>query len=100
MVTALCNAVEAYGQIKLGIRKEEIGTHSLRWGAAMAMYLGECPVYVIMMIVQWSSNAFLRYIRKQVEQFSRNVSSKMLHYQFHQHVPDKDFRTLRYDQRQ
>ena len=38
----------------------------------MDVFLGECPVYTIMLIGRWSSDAFLRYIRKQVEQFSHN----------------------------
>jgi len=84
MTLALRNTVEAYGKTKLGINRGDIRTHSLRSGSAMAMYLGECPVYVIMMIGRWSSDAFL----KQVEQFSHGVSSKMLHFQFHRHVPD------------
>ena len=54
----------------------------------MAMYLGECPVYTIMMIGKWSSDAFLRYIRKQVKQFSHNVSRRMICFQFHRHIPD------------
>ena len=54
----------------------------------MAIYLGECPVYKIMMIGQWSSDAFLRYIRKQVEQFSHNVSCRMICFQFHHHIPN------------
>ena len=100
MVVALRNAVETYGQSKLGIAKKDIGTHSLRAGAAMSMYLGGCPVYVIMMIGRWSSDAFLSYIRKQVEQFSQNVSSKMLRFQFHRHLPDKGVWTSKYDARQ
>ena len=52
------------------------------------MYLGECPVYTIMMIGRWSSDAFLRYIRKQVKQFSHNVSRRMIRFQFHRHIPD------------
>jgi hypothetical protein len=99
MVVALRNAVEAYGQTKLGISKDDIGTHSIRAGAAMAMYLGECPVYVIMMIGRWSSDAFLSYIRKQVEQFSQKVSSKMLRFQFHRHLPDKCMWTTKLDAR-
>jgi hypothetical protein len=91
--------VETYGENKLGISKEDIGTHSLRAGSAMAMYLGRCPVYVIMMIGRWSSDAFLSYIRKQVEQFSYDVSSKMLRHQFHRHVQDGTEETSRLDQR-
>jgi hypothetical protein len=100
MIIALRNAVEAYGENKLGINKEDIGTHSLRSGSAMAMYLGECPVFVIMMIGRWSSDAFLSYIRKQVEQFCHKVSSKMLRYQFHRHVPDGTIGTSRLDHQQ
>ena len=54
----------------------------------MAMYLGKFPVYTIMMIGRWSSDAFLRYIRKQVKQFSHNVSRRMIRFQFHRHIPD------------
>jgi hypothetical protein len=37
-------------EARLGIAKHELGTHSIRLGATMAMYLGECPVYSIMLI--------------------------------------------------
>ena len=78
LVNALEAAVEAVGNDVINIQKGEIGTHSIRSGAAMSMYLGEVPVYTIMMLGRWSSDAFLRYIRKQVEQFSHNVSRKMI----------------------
>ena len=65
MTITLRNTVEAYGQTKLGITKEDIVTHSLGSGAALAMYLGKCPVYVIMMIGRWPSDAHLSYMRKQ-----------------------------------
>lgn len=60
----------------------------------MEMYLGECGVYIIIMIGRWSCDAFLLYIRKQAKQFSHNVSSRMLHFQFHHHVLDKETRFL------
>jgi hypothetical protein len=50
MINALRDAVGAMGEVKLGIKKEDVGTHSIRSGAAMAMYLGECPVFMIMLI--------------------------------------------------
>ena len=56
----------------------------------MDMYLGEGPVYTSMMIGRWSSDAFLRYIRKQVEQFIHNVSCRMIRFQFHCHIPDME----------
>ena len=54
----------------------------------MAMYLGECAVYTIMLIGQWSSDAFLGYIRKQVMEFSQNIAKKMLSYQNFCHIPN------------
>ena len=54
----------------------------------MAMYMKECTIYTIMMIGRWSSDSFLRYIRKQVEQFSHNVSRRMIRFQFHHQIPD------------
>jgi hypothetical protein len=50
MINALRDAVGAIGEVRLGVKKEDVGTHSIRSGAAMAMYLGECPVFMIMLI--------------------------------------------------
>jgi hypothetical protein len=77
------DAIQAIGKDILRIKKEEIGTHSIRLGAAMAMFLGNCSVCLIMMIGCWSSNAFLQYIQKQVKQFSHKVSKRMTKHMFH-----------------
>eukprot|EP00978_Attheya_sp_CCMP212_P036827 scaffold169849_cov31-Attheya_sp.AAC.1 len=54
-------AVVVIGEDKLGIKAEDIGTHSVRSGSVMAMYLAQhVAVYTIMMIGRWSSDAFLR----------------------------------------
>jgi hypothetical protein len=66
------------GADRLGFAPTEIGTHSIRSGSAMAMYLAGVPAFTIMLIGRWSSDAFLRYIRRQVQEFSAGVSSKML----------------------
>ena len=50
MIEALQAAVIAVGEELLGIKAEEVGTHSIRSGSAMAMFLGKYPVYTIMMI--------------------------------------------------
>ncbi len=50
MINVLRDAVGAIGEVKLGIKKEDVGMHLIRLGAAMAMYLGECPVFMIMLI--------------------------------------------------
>jgi hypothetical protein len=84
----LQDAVLAIGEDTLHIIANKIGTHSIRLGAAMAMFLGGCPVFLIMMIGCWSSNAFLCYIRKQVEEFNHNISHKMITHMFHRHIPN------------
>ena len=43
-------AVVYFGEDVLRIKKNKIGMHSIRLGAAMTMNLGKCPVYTIMMI--------------------------------------------------
>jgi hypothetical protein len=43
----------------------------------MVMYLGGVPVFTIMLLGQWSSEASLRYICKQVQEFSKGVSQRM-----------------------
>ncbi len=70
VINALREVVGAIGKTCLGISKQEMGTHSIRSGAAMAMYLGKCQVYTIMLIGWWSSDAFLCYICKQVTQLA------------------------------
>ena len=46
------------------IRPKEIGTHSIRASLAMMMYLAKEPIYTIMLIGRWSSDAFIAYIKK------------------------------------
>jgi hypothetical protein len=70
----------------LNIKPEECGLHSLRSSAAMAMYLNGIPVYTIMLLGRWSSDAFLCYIRKQVSEFSRGVARKMIQRPVYYHV--------------
>jgi len=87
MTTDLCrDGVVAIRETKLGIRRSEIGTRSIRSGAAMAMYLTGVPVFLIMLIVRWSSTAFLKYIQKQVQDFLQGISSKMIEVQSFKHV--------------
>jgi len=84
----LQSACSSYGSACLGFEPHKVGTHSLRSGAAMEMYLGEIPVYTIMLIGSWLSDTFLCYNRKQVEQFSCNVTKKMLTFRSFRHILD------------
>ena len=62
-----------------GILPSQVGLHSFRASSAMAMYMNKIPTVTIMLIGRWSSDAFILYIRKQVLEFSSNVSGLMLH---------------------
>jgi hypothetical protein len=81
----LKDGVVDIGETKLGIQCLEVGTHSIQSGAAMAMYLAGVPIFSIMLIGRWSSLAFLKYIRKQVQEFSQGISSKMIKVQSFKH---------------
>ena len=94
LINALRDAVIEVGEDSLGFKANEVGTHSIHAGTAMQMYLGEYPVYTIMLIGRWSSDAFLRYIRKQIEHFSHNVSRRMLTFMSHRHIPDMEPRRV------
>ena len=73
--------VDLIGSHQLGFTKDEIGLHSIRSGGAMAMFLSGVPTIIIMRIGRWSSEAFLEYIREQVEQFTLGVSKRMLQFE-------------------
>jgi hypothetical protein len=62
ILTCLCAVVSHIGEAELGFKTHEIGTHSIRLGAAMAMYLTGVPIFTIMLLRRWSSDAFLCYI--------------------------------------
>ncbi len=62
VIAVMQDGVQAIGENVLHIKKSEIGTQLIRSGAAMAMFLSNCSVCLIMMIGRWSSDAFLRYI--------------------------------------
>ena len=79
--------VKIIGEESLGFGVEEVGLHSIRSGGAMAMFLSGTSPIVIKKIGRWSSEAFLEYIREQVEEFTAGVSQKMLEFE--------DFNNLR-----
>ena len=87
MTSALQDAIRVIGEDVLNIKTSEIGTHSIRSGGAMAMFIGGCPVFMIMLIGRWSSDAFMKYIRRQIEEFSHDVSQRMIATMFHRYIP-------------
>jgi len=88
LLVKLRAAAMTIGRDVLGFGPTDIGLHSLRSGAAMAMYLMAVPVFTIMLIGRWSSDAFLRYIRRQVKEFSTGVSTKMIAHEAFFTIPE------------
>ena len=74
----------------LGFTGKEVGTHSVRSSLAMALYLSKRPVSTIMLLGRWSSDAFLLYIRRQIQEFSTGVSSDMISNENFFTIPDLD----------
>ena len=72
----------------LGFEGKETGTHSIRSSLAMALYLSKRPVSTIMLLGRWSSDAFLLYIRRQVQEFSTGVSKDMVQHENYFTIPD------------
>jgi len=85
-------AASTIGPDSLGFTADKICLHSACSGAAMAMYLAGVPVFTIMLLGRWSSDAFLRYIRKQVKEFSTGISQKMI---IHEHFSQSQLVQLR-----
>ena len=76
--------VDLIGEENLGFNSQDIGLHSIRSGAAMAMVLSGISTIIIQRVGRWSSEAFLEYIREQVDSFTFGVSEKMLQFEhFH-----------------
>eukprot|EP00957_Ditylum_brightwellii_P006553 496665-Ditylum_brightwellii.AAC.1 len=44
----------------------------------MPMFLDNVPVFLIMLMGRWSSDTFLKYIRKQVLESSRGILKRMI----------------------
>ena len=73
--------VELIGEDTLGFTKDDVGLHSIRSGGAMAMFLSKTNTIIMMRVGRWSSDAFLEYIREQVENFTMGVSENMIKYE-------------------
>jgi hypothetical protein len=74
------------GQDVFGYKSSEVGTHSIRSGAAMALFLAHESVLKIMILGRWSSDAFLVYIRAQVLEWTTGMSKSMIKHLDYTHV--------------
>ena len=69
--------VKSIGLAKLGIDIKAVGTHSLRSSCAMLLYLANVRTSTIMLLGRWKSDAFLLYLRRQVKDFTKEVTKQM-----------------------
>ena len=84
--------VSALGENYLGFTSEYVGTHSIRLSFAMMLKLKGIHPSTIMLQGLWSSDAFMKYIRPQIQQFSIGLSSVMVEDDFFT-VPATDQRS-------
>lgn len=89
LLNRLWLAASSIGADTLGLTADQIGLHSARNGAAMAMYLAGVPVFTIMLLDQWFSDAFMHYIRKQVKELSSRISSRMIQHKKIFNIPSE-----------
>jgi hypothetical protein len=83
----LCKLIDTVDH-HYGLKKEDIGLHSIHSSSTMVMYLNAILVYTIMLLSHWSSDAFLHYIHKHVMEFSNNVSCKMIQNSVYHHIAE------------
>lgn len=71
-----------------GYSHKDLGSHSIRSGAAMSLFLAKESVHRIMILGRWSSDAFLVYIRPQVQEWTSGLSKSMLQNETFHHQPN------------
>jgi Phage integrase family len=73
----LKQAAGEIGLYLLGYTFNDISSHSLRAGGAMAMHLNGVDANTIRKMGRWKSDTFLMYIHEQISAFATGVSTKM-----------------------
>jgi hypothetical protein len=77
MTNAIRRAVTTLGLARNGLSASLVGSHSLRAGGAMAMYLNGVSHNTIKKMGRWKSDTFLMYIHEQISALSADVATKM-----------------------
>ena len=68
---------KAIGLYNLGYTPNDVSSHSLRAGGAMAMHLNKIDILTIRKMGRWKSDTFLCYIHDQISAFAAGVSTQM-----------------------
>ena len=72
------STLTAIGEAKIVSKPKYIGTHSVRSGSKMVMFLDNVPIFLVVLSGTWSSYALLKYTRKKVMEFGNKTSSIMI----------------------
>jgi hypothetical protein len=78
--TTLKKTVQQMGLHQCGFTKDNVSSHSLRAGGAMAMKLNGVDTITIKKHGRWSSNTFLDYIQEQIGALTAGVATRMSRY--------------------
>ena len=70
--------VTAIGEDTIGFTVEEAGCHCIRSSFAVFLYINKIRSEKNMLQGRWRSQAFLAYIKKQVNEFSRDLSEVII----------------------
>lgn len=97
VIKHLRNAAICIGCKELGFSPMEIGTHSIRSGGAMSLCLAKIEHTIIKLIGRWKSDAFLKYIRKQVQDLTTDISSRMIQNEHFRHIPSFNNRIIQFE---
>ena len=86
VITLLRAKCKRVGAARLGFAPEDIVTHSLRSGGAMAMHIADVPDWTLMNIESWHLLGFMIYIQQQISSFSTVVSVRISAQPWFQHI--------------
>ena len=64
--------------LQLHFNQKRIGTHTIRTSFAMILHSVGIAKVTVMLIGRWASDAYLRYIRHNLADFSKNISAQMV----------------------
>ena len=78
VVRLLRSTCTTFGKIhSYGMVEKDLGTRSIRSGAAMALFLNDHSPEKIKILGRWSSDAFMVYIRPQVLEWTNIMATDM-----------------------
>ena len=90
MLQHIKNTVDLIGEESLGFGKDDVGIHSIRSSFAMFLTLNGTYPEIVQLQGRWKSQSFMDYIRPQISDFSRGLSTIMMHGTDFYTVPDEN----------